>query len=60
LIDKNIIQKIHCGLRWPPINVFDSITNQKWVGTEEKRVEKRDECGGVAEGYQCATSACAR
>jgi hypothetical protein len=58
LINNNIIKKIHHGLRWPPINVFDSSTNQKWTGMEEKRVEKKDKRGGVAEGCQCATSAC--
>jgi hypothetical protein len=25
-----------------------------------ERLEKRDKCAGVAEGYQCATSACGR
>ncbi len=58
LIDKNIFEKINFGLRWPPINVFDSTTNQKWAGVEEKKVKKRDEHGGVAEGCQCAMSAC--
>jgi hypothetical protein len=37
---------------------FDSTTNQKWVGVEENRVEKRDKHGGVAHGCQCATSVC--
>ncbi len=60
LIEKNIIKKIHRGLRWPPINVFDSTTHQKWAGVEEKRVEKRDKRGGVGEGCQCTTSACGR
>ncbi len=60
MIDDYIIKIIHCGLRWPPINVFDSTTNQKWVGAEEKRVEKRGKRGGVAEGCQCSTSACGR
>jgi hypothetical protein len=57
---QNIIKKIRCVLRWPPIDVFDSTTNQKRAGVEEKRVEKRDKHGGVAEGCQCATSACGR
>jgi hypothetical protein len=60
LINKNIILQIHRGLRWPPINVFNSTTNKKWVGMEEKRVAKRDKCGGVAEGCQCTTFACGR
>jgi hypothetical protein len=45
LIGENIIKKIHCGLRWPPIDVFDSTINQKWAGMEEKRVEKGTNVG---------------
>jgi hypothetical protein len=60
LINENIIKKIHHGLKWPPINVFDSTTNQKWAGAEEKRVEKRYKHGGMAEGCQCTTSACGK
>jgi hypothetical protein len=40
--------------RW---NSGDTTTNQKWAGTEEKRMEKRDGHGRVAEECQCATSA---
>jgi hypothetical protein len=29
LIDENIIKKILCGLRWPPIDVFDATTMKK-------------------------------
>jgi hypothetical protein len=43
------------GHRW---NSGDTTTNQKWAGAEEKKTEKRDERAGVAEGCQCATSAC--
>ncbi len=60
MIDKSIIKKKHHGVRWALIDVFDSTINQKWVGAEEKRVEKRDEHGGVAEGCQCTKSACGR
>jgi hypothetical protein len=35
----------------------DTTTNQKQAGTEEERMEKRNERGGVAaEGCQCSTS----
>ncbi len=50
LINKNMIKKNDRGLRWPLINVFDSTTNQKWAGVEEKRVEKRDKRGGSGRG----------
>ncbi len=46
------------GGRWSI--VLHITTYQKWVGVGEERVEKRDKCGGVAEGCQCATSACGR
>jgi hypothetical protein len=49
LIGKNIIKKIYCGLRWPPINVFDSTTNQKHTGVMEEVQGKRFG-GGVAWG----------
>ncbi len=56
------INNIKCivafGGRWSII--LHTTTNQKWAGTMEERVEKRDECGGVAEVCQCATSACGR
>ncbi len=41
LIDEYIIKKIHRGLRWPPIDVFDSTTNQKHAGVTEKVQGKR-------------------
>ncbi len=47
LIDKNIIKPIHCGLRWPPINVFDSTTNQKHAGVMEEVQGKRFDGGGA-------------
>jgi hypothetical protein len=31
---------------------------KNWVGAEEKRIDKRDKHGGVAEGCQCTTPAC--
>ncbi len=40
--------------------ILHTTTNQKWLGVVEERVEKRDKHGGVAEGSQCATSACGR
>jgi hypothetical protein len=43
------------GRQW---NSGDTTTNQKLVGAEEKRMEKRDKRGGVVEGCQCTTSAC--
>jgi hypothetical protein len=56
------INNIKCivafGGRWSII--LHTTTNQKWAGAVEERVEKRDKCGGVAEGCQCATSACGR
>ncbi len=48
------------GFWWPPIEHNHTTTNQKRAGAGEERVEKRDECGGVAEGCQCATPACRR
>jgi hypothetical protein len=51
LINKNIIRKIHRSLRLPPINVFDSTTNQKHVGVTEEVQGKRfngEESGGMA------------
>jgi hypothetical protein len=47
LIDKNIIKKIHRGLRWPPIKVFDSTTNQKHVCVMEEVQGKRFDGGGA-------------
>jgi hypothetical protein len=47
LIGKNIIKKIHCGLRWPPIDVFDSTTNQKHGGVTEEVQGKRFNGGGA-------------
>ena len=47
LIDKNIIKKIHRGLRWPPINVFNSTTNQKHTGVMDEVQGKRFDGGGV-------------
>jgi hypothetical protein len=44
----------------PWLIILHTTTNQKWAGAGEERVEKRDECGGVAEGCKCATSACGR
>jgi hypothetical protein len=40
--------------------ILHTTINQKWAGAVEERMEKRDEHGGVAEGCQCATSACGR
>ena len=41
------------------VELRDTTTNQKRAGVEKERMEKRDECGGVAaEGYQCAASEC--
>ncbi len=57
LINKNIIKKIHRDLRWPPIDVFNSTTNQKWAGVEEKRVEKKDAGqDGDEVGFECLNS----
>ncbi len=47
LIDENIMKKIHRGLRWPPIDVFDSITNQKHAFMMEEVQEKRFNGGGA-------------
>jgi hypothetical protein len=56
------IDNIKCivafGGHW--LIILHTTTNQKWAGTVEERVEKRDKRGGVAEGCQCATSACGR
>jgi hypothetical protein len=48
------------GFWRPPIKDNHTTTNQNWAGVGEARMEKRDKRGGVAEGCQCATSACAR
>jgi hypothetical protein len=47
LINKNILKKIHYGLRWPPIDVFDSTTNQKHMGVMEEVQGKRFNGGGA-------------
>jgi hypothetical protein len=43
------------GCRW---NSGDTTTNQKWVVAEEKRMMKWNKHEGVADGCQCAISAC--
>ncbi len=47
LIDEKIIKKIHRGLRWPPIDVFDATTNQKHSGVTEEAQGKRFDRGGA-------------
>jgi hypothetical protein len=47
LVVENIIKKIHRGLRWPPIDVFDSTTNQKHAGVTEEVHGKRFDGGGA-------------
>ncbi len=39
------------------LNIITHKPTKKWAGTGEERVEKRDKCRGVAEGYQYAMSA---
>ncbi len=56
--NKNIKYIVAFGGCWSII--LHTTTNQKWAGAEEERVEKREKHGGVAEGCQCATSACER
>jgi hypothetical protein len=54
----NIKYIVAFGSRW--LIILHTTTNQKWAGMGDKRVEKRDKCGGVAKGCQCATSVCGR
>jgi hypothetical protein len=46
LINKNIIKKLHCGLRCPLIDVLDSITNQNHASVMEEVQGKRLDGGG--------------
>jgi hypothetical protein len=56
--NNNIKYIVAFGGHW--LIILHTTNNQKWAGAGEERVEKRDEHGGVAEGCQCATSACRR
>jgi hypothetical protein len=56
--NNNIKYIVAFGGRW--LIILHTTTNQKWAGAGEERVEKRDKCGGVAEGCICAMSACGR